>query len=94
MLDISAKICYIYINERFRSRIVFISHFRKDKLMKKVLSILIATLLVLFIVIPVTAADVVELTLDDNGYITGIKATASQSAYTIQIGRASCRERV
>ena len=83
MLDISAKICYIYINERFRSRIVFISHFRKDKLMKKVLSILIATLLVLFIVIPVTAADVVELTLDGKGYITGIKATASQSSYTI-----------
>ena len=62
---------------------MFISHFRKDKLMKKVLSILIATLLVLFIVIPVTAADVVELTLDSNGYITGIKATASQSSYTI-----------
>lgn len=83
MLDISAKICYIYINERFRSGIVFISHFRKDKLMKKVLSILIATLLVLFIVIPVTAADAVELTLDDNGYITCIKATASQDSYTI-----------
>lgn len=91
MLDISAKICYIYINERFRSGIVFISHFRKDKLMKKVLSILIATLLVLFIVIPVTAADVVELTLDGNGYITGIKATANQSSYTIPYNKEKVR---
>ena len=91
MLDISAKICYIYINERFRSGIVFISHFRKDKLMKKVLSILIATLLVLFIVIPVTAADVVELTLDSNGYITGIKATTNQSSYTIPYNKEKVR---
>lgn len=82
ILDISAEICYIYICG-FHSGIVFISHFRKDKLMKKVLSILIATLMVLFIIIPVTAADGVELKLDDNGYITEIKATTGQSSYTI-----------